>query len=131
MKCFRAATALLVVFSTAAGMGACAQDSLSLEERLFSGQIQTIDTLGVRQFTDRVSETRTDSAEVYFNVRGEPVAWRAWIGDDYYVYWQPYGRFSVTDTTLVALQVFKENRQLLEMLEGLELVEQAAKRGSR
>ena len=119
---------LLVVFF---GAGACAQNAPSLQERLFSGQIAPIDTIGVRRFLDRVSDSRTDSAEVYFNVRGEPVAWRAWIDGTYFVYWQPYGRFSVNDTALMALEVFKQDRQLLEMLEGLELVEQAAKRRSR
>ncbi len=127
----RAALALMVIPAVTTGMGACAQNTTSLQERLFSGQIAPIDTLGVRHYTDRVSEVRTDSAEVYFNVHGEPVAWRAWIDGTYYVYWQPYGRYSVSDTTLLALEVFKQNRQLLEMLEGLELVEQAAKREFR
>ena len=120
MKFIRASVALILVFPVVAGIGACAQEKPSLETRLFSGEISSIDTLGVRQFVDEVSSSRTDSAEVYFNVRGEPVAWRAWIDGTYYVYWQPYGRFAVNDTTLVALEVFKENRQILEMLEGLE-----------
>ncbi|MDX1740412.1 MAG: hypothetical protein R3178_03925 [Rhodothermales bacterium] len=125
------ALGLTVLTALVAGMGACAQNSPSLEERLFSGQIGSIDTIGVRHFTDQVSDVRTDSAEVYFNVRGEPVAWRAWIDGEYFVYWQPYGRFAVNDTALIALDVFKKNRQLLEMLEGMELVEQAAKKVPR
>jgi hypothetical protein len=131
MRIIRASLALAATICFAVGLEACAQGTTSLEERLFSGQIAPIDTLGARQFTERVSDSRTDSADVYFNVRGEPVAWRAWIDGSYYVYWQPYGRFVVSDTALVALEVFKENRPLLEMLEGLELVEEAAKRVTR
>lgn len=131
MQIVRSVLALAVTLCVTAGLGACAQDATSLEERLFSGQIAPIDTLGARQFAEQVSDSRIDSAEVYFNVRGEPVAWRAWIDGTYYVYWQPYGRFVVSDTALIALEVFKENRQLLELLEGLELVEEAAKRNRR
>lgn len=130
MRITLAFVALGVSLSVTAGLGACAQEAPSLQERLFSGQIANIDTLGVRQYVERLSETRTDSAEVYFNIRGEPVAWRAWIDGTYHVYWQPYGRFIVTEDELAALEVFKQNRQLLEMLEGLELVERAAKRQS-
>jgi hypothetical protein len=125
-------TAMFLLFSLALTVSACAQGAVeSLESRLFSGTIAPIDTLGVRVYTDQVSDSRTDSAEVYFNVRGEPVAWRAWIDGTYFVYWQPYGRYAVNDSTLLALDVFKQNRQLLEMLEGLELVEQAARRDSQ
>ncbi len=101
---------------------------MSLEARLLGGQLDSIDTLGVRYFNQRVTEARTDSAEVYYNVRGEPVAWRAWLDGRYYVYWQPYGRFQVSDSTLAALDVYRKDRQLLEMLEALERVEQAAKK---
>ncbi len=131
MRMTRVAPVVTMILSASWIMGARAQEAPSLQERLFSGQILHIDTLGVRQYAERISEDRTDSAEVYFNIRGEPVAWRAWIDGTNYVYWQPYGRFEVSDTTLLALQVFKENRQLLEMLEGMELVEQAAKRVTR
>lgn len=112
-----------------ATLSACAQTAEpTLKQRLFEGGIAHIDTIGVRRLVERVDSGRTDSAEVYFNVRGEPVAWRAWIDGDYYVYWQPYGRFSVSDSTLLALEVFQKDRRLLEMLDGLELVEQAAKK---
>ncbi len=108
---------------------ACAQTpEPTLKERLFDGRIANIDTIGVRRFVEQTDSGRTDSAEVYFNVRGEPVAWRAWIGGDYFVFWEPYGRFSVSDSTLLALQVYQRERRLLEMLDGLELVEQAAKK---
>lgn len=108
---------------------ACAQaPEPNLKERLFEGRIAHIDTIGVRRFVDRFDSGRTDSAEVYYNVRGEPVAWRAWIDGDYFVFWEPYGRFSVTDSTLFALEVYQRERKLLEMLDALELVEQAAKK---
>ncbi len=98
-----------------------------LEAVLMEGRLESIDSLGVRQFAEQVTDSRRDSAEVYYNVHGDPVAWRAWIDGQYHVYWQPYGRFRVSDSTLAALEVFKRERPLLEMLEALELVEQAAK----
>lgn len=120
---------LLFVLLCLSVMPACAQTpEPTLKERLFEGRIAPIDTIGVRRFVERTDSNRTDSAEVYFNVRGEPVAWRAWIGGNYFVFWEPYGRFTVTDSTLFALEVYQRERQLLEMLDGLELVEQAAKK---
>lgn len=117
-------TALCVCTST----GSLAQEKeSSLKERLFENGIAPIDTIGVRRFVEEVSSGRTDSAEVYFDKSGEPSAWRAWVDGSYYVYWEPYGRFEVTDSALVALEVYKKHRRLLEMLEGLELVERAAK----
>ena len=131
MRLLRDVILLTLALCIVVGVAACAQETgVPLEARLFEGKINAIDTLGVRRFVEEVSESRTDSAEVYFNIRGEPVAWRGWIDGRYFVYWQPYGRFEVDESALVALEVFKENRQLLEMLEGLELVERAAKKTS-
>jgi len=121
--------AIFAVLCTCLSIPASAQDNApSLKERLFEGRINPIDTIGVRRFVEEVRPGKTDSAEVYFNNRGEPVAWRAWVDGSYYVYWEPYGRFEVSDSTLFALEVYMKNRTLLEMLEGLDLVEQAAKR---
>ncbi|MBT8399360.1 MAG: hypothetical protein KJO98_02690 [Rhodothermia bacterium] len=110
-------------------ISACAQTpEPTLKERLFEGRIAHIDTIGVQRFIEQIDSGRTDSAEVYYNVRGEPVAWRAWIDGDYFVFWEPYGRFAVSDSSLFALEVYQRERRLLEMLDGLELVEQAAKK---
>lgn len=73
---------------------------------------------------------RTDTAEVYFNVDGQPRAWRAVVGGIRYAHVPTVGLFVVDDSLSDAFSVYATRRPLLEALELLQVIEARVKQPS-